>query len=152
MNHFVDITNRKVLYRLFLNLDAQAKPLWGKMTPQQMIEHLITQVQYTNGVRIPTWDGPHENTAARKQNGIYTDNELPRNIFLEELPDRLTYPDLETAINQLMKELDTFDRYFNTNDVKVIHGGFGPLDYYEWIIWHGKHFTHHLKQFGLIDS
>lgn len=30
MSQFVDITNRKVLYRLFLNLDAQAKPLWGK--------------------------------------------------------------------------------------------------------------------------
>jgi len=151
MNQFVDITNRKVLYRLLLNLDAQAKPLWGKMTPQQMIEHLITQVQYTNGVRIPTWDGPHENTAARKQNGIYTNNEMPRNIVLEELPETLTYPDLETAINQLMKELDTFDRHFNTLDLKVIHGGFGPLDYSEWIIWHGKHFTHHLKQFGLIE-
>jgi hypothetical protein len=150
MNQFVDITNRRVLYRMLLMLDPSAQPLWGKMKPQQMIEHLITEVQYTNGTKIPTWDGPHENTATRKQNGIYTDAEMPRNIVLEQLPDTLTYPDLETAINQLMKELDIFDRYFNTNDVKVIHGGFGPLDYYEWIIWHGKHFTHHLKQFGVI--
>ena len=150
MNQFVDITNRRVLYRMLLMLDSSAQPLWGKMKPQQMIEHLVTEVQYTNGTKIPTWDGPNENTAARKQRGIYTDVEIPHNIYLEDLPDAPTYPDLETAINQLMRELDTFDRYFNTNDVKVIHGGFGPLDYYEWIIWHGKHFTHHLKQFGVI--
>ncbi|MGF7075802.1 hypothetical protein [Mucilaginibacter sp. R-33] len=151
MNQFVDITNRKVLYRLMLNLQPEAAPLWGKMKPQQMIEHLIDQVQYTNGVKIPAWDGPDDNTAARKHSAVYTDAEIPRNIFLEELADTLIYPNLETAINQLMKELDTFDRYFNTPDVKVIHGAFGPMDYYEWIIWHGKHFTHHLKQFGVID-
>ena len=57
MSLFININNREQLKRLFLSIDANAQPLWGKMTPQQMVEHLVENVQYTNGKKIGFWAG-----------------------------------------------------------------------------------------------
>lgn len=150
MSKFIDITNRKELLRLFLALEPDAVPLWGKMKPQEMVEHLIDQVEYTNGKKIPTCDYPATEAYGRKLKMLGSNAELPRNVFLGELPEQLIYPNIQIAILQLMKELDDFDAYFKTPWITVIHGGFGPMDYSEWLIWHGRHFTHHLKQFHLM--
>ncbi|MGF7038731.1 DUF1569 domain-containing protein [Mucilaginibacter lappiensis] len=150
MKQSVDITNREELRKLLLLLDPQTVPLWGKMKPQQMVEHLVDQVEWTNGKKIPTCDRPADEAYRSKQVMIYTDAEISKNVFLENLPESYKYADIETAIDQLMKELDAFDQYFKEPGTTAIHGGFGPMNYKEWLIWHGKHFAHHFKQFGLI--
>lgn len=150
MMHFFDINNRTVLRQLLTSLDPQTTPLWGKMKAQQMIEHLVDQVEWTNGKKIPTCDRPANEAYQSKQTMLYSAMEIPKNVFLETLPEHLKYPDIKTAVNQLMKELDDFDQYFKQSDITAIHGGFGPMNHHEWMIWHGKHFTHHLKQFNLI--
>jgi hypothetical protein len=150
MNQSIDINNREVLRRLLMTLDANTTPLWGKMAPQQMVEHLVDQVQWTNGKKIPSCDKSAEEAKRGKRQMIYTDAQIPKNVFLGDLPDHHQYPDIEAAINQLMTELNDFDRYFKEAGVTAIHGGFGPMDYNEWVIWHNKHFTHHLRQFNLI--
>jgi hypothetical protein len=152
MSQLVDTANREVLHRLLLQLDVDAKPLWGKMTPQQMVEHLIENVQYANGTLIPTCRRTADEAYNAKQLSIYTDVQIPKNLFLGPLPDEYCYADLQTAIKQLMVDLDIFDQYFKTPGTTAIHGGFGPMDYNEWVIWHSKHFTHHLKQFGLLEG
>jgi hypothetical protein len=150
MNQNVDITNREELRRILSVLEPDAVPLWGKMKPQQMVEHLVDQVQWTNGKKITTCDRPPEEAEKGKQKMIYTDAEIPKNIFLEDLPVHYLYADIPAAIDQLMVELDDFDQYFKLPGITAIHGGFGPMTYQEWIIWHGKHFGHHLRQFGLL--
>lgn len=145
---FIDINDRKELLRLFLLLMPDTMPLWGKMTAQEMVEHLINQVEYTNGTKIPTCDKPGAEAYESKQRMLKSNAELPKNVFLGELP-ALIYPDIETAVHQLMQALDDFDAYFKIPENTAIHGGFGPMDHNEWLIWHGRHFTHHLKQFGL---
>jgi len=114
-----------------------------------MVEHLIDQVQYTNGTKVPTCDVSEEEAYKRKRRGIYTDAEIPKNVVLGSLPEDLEYESMEAAINQLMAELEAFDHYFKEQGRTVLHGGFGPMNYHEWQTWHGKHFTHHFKQFGL---
>ena len=146
----VDITNRTKLKRLLLSLKPDTTPLWGKMKPQQMVEHLIVQVQYTNGKLIPYCERPADEAYKAKQEMIYTDAEIPQNIVLETLPENFIYTDIPTAVQQLIIELDTFDAYFKKPGTMAIHGGFGPMKYQEWINWHGKHFIHHFKQFGLL--
>jgi hypothetical protein len=150
MSQFIDINNRKELLRLFVALEPDAVPLWGKMKPQEMVEHLIDQVEYTNGKKIPTCDFPAAEAYERKLKMLRSNAELPRNVFLGELPEQLIYPNIQIAILQLMKELDNFDEYFKKPGATAIHGGFGPMDHNEWLIWHGRHFTHHLKQFNLV--
>jgi hypothetical protein len=150
MNQSININNREELRSLLLMLDPDTTPLWGKMTPQQMVEHLVDQVQWTNGKKIPTCDKSAEEAERGKQQMIYTDAQIPKNVFLGDLPEHYRYPDMDTAINQLMTELDEFDRYFKEPGVTCIHGGFGPMDHQEWVSWHNKHFSHHLRQFNLI--
>jgi hypothetical protein len=150
MSKFIDINNRKELLRLFVALEPDAVPLWGKMKPQEMVEHLIDQVEYTNGKKIPTCDFPAAVAYQRKLKMLSSNAELPRNVFLGELPEQLIYPNIQIAILKLMKELDGFDEYFKSPGATAIHGGYGPMDHNEWLIWHGRHFTHHLKQFNLV--
>ena len=152
MKRSVDITNRQELRNLLQQLKPDTMALWGKMKPQQMVEHLVKQVEYTNGKRIPTCDKSPEEAARRKELVLRSAAEMPRNIILGELSEHYEFPDLETAIGQLLIELKAFDRYFEQPGATAIHGGFGPLNHEEWLIWHGKHFTHHFKQFGLIQE
>jgi hypothetical protein len=152
MYTLIDINNRELLKELLSSLHPDAKPLWGAMEPQQMVEHLITNVRYTNGKQTGTCDRPADAVEKSKNNGIYTDSRIPKNVILGSLPIHYEYDNLQEAIDQLMVELEDFDQYFETPGAVAIHGGFGPLDYYEWQVWHSKHFSHHLVQFGLLPE
>ena len=77
MNKSIDINNREELRTLLLTLDGNTLPLWGKMTSQQMVEHLVDQVQWTNGKKIPTCDRSADEAEKRKRVMIYTDAQIP---------------------------------------------------------------------------
>ncbi|MGZ3754396.1 MAG: hypothetical protein ACXVAY_16340 [Mucilaginibacter sp.] len=142
----------KYIASLLSALKPDTQPLWGKMKPQQMVEHLVESVEYTNGRKITTCDRPPGEAAKSKQLMIYTDAPIPKNVNLGPLPDHYLFPDLPAAINQLMIELAVFDQYFKTPGITSVHSGFGPLNHTEWVIWHDKHFAHHFIQFGLIGG
>jgi oxepin-CoA hydrolase/3-oxo-5,6-dehydrosuberyl-CoA semialdehyde dehydrogenase len=149
MNKFIDMNDRQLLQQRFAMLKPDAQPLWGKMTPRQMVEHLVVSVAYTNGKKHTTCNRPADAAERDKNRAVYGDTEIPKNVILEELPGIHTYPDLSTAVDALMAELLIFDQYFKQPGVTEVHAAFGPLNHHEWLLWHGKHFTHHLKQFGL---
>ncbi|MEN5055603.1 DUF1569 domain-containing protein [Sphingobacterium kitahiroshimense] len=148
----IEPQNREHLERLLLKLEKDSLPIWGKMTAQQMVEHLIDQVQYTNGKKIPYCEVTEQEAYKARQINIYTDTELSRNVIFGEPLKKLLFSDLNVATNQLMSELRDFDKYFEEPGKTEIHGAFGPMTYQEWLIWHSKHFYHHLKQFGLIEG
>jgi len=149
-NQFIDITDRVTLRKLLSSLQPDAVPLWGKMAPQQMVEHLAEEIRWTNGKQTGTCRRTPAEAEAAKRQMVYSDAELPKNFVLGELPDNYAYTNIDEAIDILMIELGDFDSHFKASDTTAIHGGFGPMDHDEWLIWHGKHFTHHFKQFGLI--
>jgi hypothetical protein len=148
----VDITNRTSLRNLLLSLNPDTSPLWGNMKAQQMVEHLVDQVQWTNGKKIPTCDRPADEAHQRKMIMVYTDAQIPHNIFSGALPEQYQYFNIPAAVDALLQELDAFDQYFQQPNAIAIHGGFGPMNREEWVIWHGKHFAHHFTQFGLIGE
>jgi hypothetical protein len=71
--------------------------------------------------------------------------------YLPDATKTKRFKDLETAIIELNNELDAFELFFKTEGIMATHFEFGPMTYKEWIIWHGKHFAHHFKQFGLLE-
>jgi oxepin-CoA hydrolase/3-oxo-5,6-dehydrosuberyl-CoA semialdehyde dehydrogenase len=149
MSQFVDITNRKQLNSLLQKLHADTTPLWGKMNAQQMVEHLVQQIEYSNGKKITACEVSEEEAAREKEKWIYTNAEIPKNLILGPLP-ALRYANLEAAIRHLHQELVDFEEYFTEPGITSIHAGYGAMDYNEWLIWHSKHFKHHFKQFGLL--
>lgn len=154
MKKFIDIADRKELNHHLSKLRSGTIPLWGSLTSQQMLEHLVLTIQYTNGKKQTECNLPKEEVERKKQVMIYSDAEMPMGIktpVKRDDPAAATFQDLQTAISALNKELDDFEKYFTTEDTTSVHPGFGELNYTEWLIFHGKHFTHHFKQFGIFS-
>lgn len=152
MRPFLNIDDRDRLQRLLSKLSADTQPLWGKMSSRQMVEHLVDVVEYTNGKKIAVCDREPEKTRPEIERMVFSDYRIPRNVILETMPVNFRFVSLGAAILQLMKELDDFDMYFIQAGKTSIHFSFGAMNRQEWGLWHGKHFTHHLEQFGLLPA
>lgn len=153
MNKFIDITDRESINSCLAKLEMNTVPLWGTLTPISLIEHLITTIEYTNGKKVTVCNLTPEQIEKRKQVVIYSDAELPMGIktpVSKDDPESTTFSNLHEGIIALNKELDDFEKYFETAGATSVHPGFGELNYSEWQIFHGKHFTYHFKQFGLL--
>jgi oxepin-CoA hydrolase/3-oxo-5,6-dehydrosuberyl-CoA semialdehyde dehydrogenase len=150
----ITITNREDLFNRFQKLTASASPLFGKMTPQQMIEHLILTIRVSSGKDERKLVVDPEKAEKIKAFTIMTDQDIPMGVksplYREQLPP-LEYTSLTEAIEVLRKELTYFDEYYQLNPAnKHIQPLMGELNHQEWVRFHSKHFKHHLKQFDLV--
>ena len=134
------------------SLTTYHKPLWGKMSAQHMVEHLILAVKMGNGkLRSECFNPPEKLPALRRF--LFSEKPLPKEfinpaIGADLLP--LEFSSLEEAKEKLKSEIKDYIKYFKNNpDAKSVNVTFGELNKEEWDIFHRKHFTHHLKQFGL---
>jgi oxepin-CoA hydrolase/3-oxo-5,6-dehydrosuberyl-CoA semialdehyde dehydrogenase len=139
---------------LLVNLDPETKPLWGKMTVQHMVEHLILTFQMSNGNLVFDKSfNPPEKYAALKR-FLMSKKPLPKNFINPAIGEDLKplkFKNLKNAGEALNNEIDIFIKYFDRNpDITTVNVTFGPLNKNEWMKFHEKHLTHHLKQFGLI--
>lgn len=152
----VDITNRQELNSLLNNLTENSQPKWGSLKAQNMVEHLAKTLQYSNGKKEIAQRTTEEEGLKAKQAFIYSDMEMSMGLKSPLLPAEGPIPfefsNLDEAKRNLNKELNDFESYHvNHPDACFVQPRLGKLNYKEWIIFHGKHFTHHFKQFGLIE-
>lgn len=136
-------------------LHSQSKPLFGIMTAQHMIEHLIDTLQFSNGKQDTELYFTEEKAAKMKAYLIDSDNVISVGFKSPLLPTDallpLKFSDFDLAKTALETELKDFHFYFNENpEAKPTNPTLGKLNYQEWIIFHQKHFKHHFKQFGLL--
>ncbi|WP_299248226.1 hypothetical protein [uncultured Cytophaga sp.] len=149
----IQIINQKLLLQIFNQLSPDSKAVFGKMSAQHMIEHLILTLKISsNKIPHPSYFR-EEKSQAIKQAIIYSPLEMPIGFKAPMLTDDLSpllHTSLESAVTELMAELTYFNTFFKSNDaMKTMNPSMGELNYDEWIIFHNKHFTHHFKQFGL---
>ena len=141
-------------YLTLLNkLDPQKKPLWGKMTPQHMVEHLILSIQMSNGkLKLECFNPPEKIPSLKRF--LMGSKPLPKlfvNPLIGEDLSPLEYSSMEEALEKLKNEIDDYRVFFENNpDAKPVNVTFGELNLEEWDVFHKKHFTHHLSQFGLL--
>lgn len=143
------------VFSLLAKLAEDTKGKWGKMNPQQMVEHIrdffnvsIEQMRFelvTPEAHLPKYK---EFLLSDKQ--FRENTKAPSNVLGEE-PMPLRFNSFIEATEALKKTVGKFNEYFaGQPGKKTIHPVFGPLDYEEWILLHHKHVTHHLRQFGLL--
>ena len=129
--------------------------IWGKMGAQHMVEHLIYSLQMGNGKLKVNCLSPVDKLPVLKRI-LLSNRPLPRNFINPIIGDELLplqYHSLENAKSELAIEIDDCYQYFEEHpDSKPINPTFGNLNKEEWLIFHHKHFTHHLAQFGLIPG
>jgi hypothetical protein len=135
-------------------LKEDQKPIWGKMTPQHMVEHLYKTIQASiNEITLKIYSEERRIPVFKKL--FFGDRPFPKEFMNPAIgPDLLAleFSDLQSAIEELENIFIRYEKFFNENsDIKTIHPVFGLLTKDEWDTFHQKHFKHHLSQFGLSD-
>jgi len=144
--------NNKFITKLNL-LKSDQNPLWGKMSAQHMLEHLILTVKMGNGkLKLECINSPEKLPTLK--NFLMSSKPMPKGFVNPVIgPDNLplNYSSLEEAKNKLEEEIVDYYCFFEENpDAKPVNVTFGALTKSEWDQFHKKHFTHHLVQFGLL--
>jgi len=96
---------------------------------------------------------PEEKAAQLKQ-FLFTDKPMAQNIQVPfALPKTaLRNADLDDAIDEFTLAWVDYEEEREENpNLLAIHPFYGNLTREEWLLVHAKHFTHHFKQFGLIE-
>lgn len=135
-------------------LNASQAPLWGKMTPQHMVEHLYKSVQSSiNEINLDIYSDERKAQVLKKM--FLGDRVFPREFMNPAIgPDlpELEFENLSSAIKELENVFIRYEKFFADNPLsKTAHPIFGYLTKEEWDIFHQKHFNHHLSQFGISD-
>ncbi|MBA3682948.1 MAG: DUF1569 domain-containing protein [Bacteroidetes bacterium] len=149
----IDILNTTQLSEIIKKLDQSTQPLWGKMSPQHAIEHLAMTIKISTGKIIVKRYTTLEEAEAIKAKLIYSPIEIPKGVKNPLLTDELAaleHKDMDTAVKELLNEVNYFKEYYSNNP-EVLHTQprMGDLTHNEWFTFHNKHFTHHFKQFGV---
>ena len=135
-------------------LNPSTKQLWGKMSPQHMVEHLILTVKSSNGKLNVTFYGEPEKIPSLRR-FLLSSRPFPKGFISPIIGEGLLplrYGSLDEAKSVLKKEVADYYTFFESSPNAVfVNPTFGELNKSEWDVFHQKHFTHHFQQFG-IDS
>lgn len=146
---------KNVLMNAIGHLTEKTQPLWGKMTSQQMVEHLIWAFELSTGKSEISCNLPTDLLEKRKKflfNNQPTPHEVPNPELERGLPpDR--FANLYEARKILEGEVNAFLKLLSEKPVAAYdHPIFGKLNMEEWERAHYKHGYHHLLQFGLVGE
>ena len=146
---------RRLLIDALMALREDARPRWGKMTAQQMVEHLTWAFELSSGqVRVdcPIPEAQRERLKAFLYDNRPTPREFSNPVLTAGLPP-LRYAGLAEATAGLRVEMERFLRQLATTPGAMhMHPVFGPIGGEAWGRAHFKHAYHHLLQFGLVGG
>jgi hypothetical protein len=146
---------RHDLARVLAALDPDARPGWGAMTAQQMVEHLQWGFEVSTG-RVTLECTVPEAKRARLKPFLFDDTPMRRefrNPALAAGLPALRHAGLSAARAALAAEVSGFlDHERSAPTAVYTHPVFGPITVEEWSRAHFKHAYHHLLQFGLIED
>ncbi|MEO6302983.1 MAG: hypothetical protein ABIP51_07405 [Bacteroidia bacterium] len=150
----IDINNKEKVFATIDKFSEEMTPLFGKLTPQHVLEHLLTSINLSTGKRQIEFFQTQEMADRFKAKLVYTDAEIPQGIknplLTDDLPE-LKYHSLDEAKQKLKAELEYFYEYRSQNpNAMGTHPRLNSLTMSEWTTMHTKHFSHHFKQYGLL--
>ena len=151
---FVEMTDEKI-DECLSKLTADAKPRWGIMTPQHMIEHLEYTYKIASGEIQDFEIATPEEILEKVHASLYNYKKFPQNsqfpMLEKDKLDDLKHPDLETAIEKFKEQREKYIKFFKENpEAKLKNLVFGELNKYESYLLERKHLNHHFEQFRLI--
>ncbi len=143
--HFPDILG---------TLNDKCTARWGKMSAQQMAEHLLATFEISTGKLTVQCNVP-EKLQERVKRFLFSDSHTPQNFknpLLGEHAPPLRFASLGQVVERLEEESRAFIEHFRENPRSThVHPLFGSLGAEGWERAQYKHCYHHLLQFGLIE-
>ncbi len=145
---------RNDLVKMLATIDPATKPLWGKMNPQQMVEHMSYAMRQASG-KDPYTIVTAEEHLPRMQAFLMSEKPFRENTPNQLLPDEpapAKHESMQDSLNDLQAEIDHFFHVYGTDPQKTITNPFfGELNYDMQIQLLHKHAWHHLRQFGITE-
>lgn len=145
-------TDLEVVLPILDKLTESTPALWGKMSSQRMVEHLV------DVIHIATGENPQgllidEEKLPSMLRFLESDKPMAKEIQVPfataEMP--LRNEELALAIDEYTEAWITLEELYENNpSLTNVHPYYGPLNYDQWKRLHAKHITHHFTQFGLI--
>ncbi|GAB5401525.1 MAG: phenylacetic acid degradation bifunctional protein PaaZ [Aureisphaera sp.] len=150
----VEMTSEKI-HECLGKLTEGAKPNWGDLTAQTMIEHLEYTYRIASGQIQDFEIATPEKILEKVHATLYNYQKMPSgyDFPLAERSEitKAKHPDLETAKAKLLEAREEYLEYFKQNpDAKTKNVVFGELNRFEWYLLERKHLNHHFEQFNLI--
>lgn len=143
---------KEKLIPLLRQLPSDQPPVWGKMTVQQMIEHLADTFRLASGRFVNTKLVTPPDQLEGFRQFLMSGQPFPKGIENPLLPKSPVPPrnaTIEDALKELETERDYFFSVFEKNNQQItLHPYFGQLDFNMNVQAQYKHMLHHLKQFG----
>ena len=135
------------------NVPADSIGKWGKMTVQQMIEHVSGFFKVsTNQLYFPLVTAVEH--LPKYKEFLLSVKEFRKNTKTPVLPEEplpVTFLTMNEAVADLEKQIQLFaDKFSSGETVSEQHPVFGDLNFEEWVLLHYKHLLHHAKQFGVM--
>ncbi|MBS1573307.1 MAG: phenylacetic acid degradation bifunctional protein PaaZ, partial [Bacteroidetes bacterium] len=141
---FIEFKKEKI-QKILNGLSQNTQPLWGKMTPQQMMEHLETTLLYSIGKPEAEKCYTPEEHLEKVQDSLYNFRKMPKDYpapFLAEdgsLPE-LKHKNFEAAKTALINAVQEFLVYYRENPhAEHLHFVFGKLNKEMMELMHKKH-------------
>ena len=135
---------------LLQQIPAEARPAWGLMNLQQMVEHMQDSVDIASGRKEygGEWVSPNPAQARAFLMSDKPFRENTRNPFLAAEPRPVRNHTVQGAIGELQASLLEFFNAFESEPGKrVFNPIFGELDFEGQTTLLYKHALHHLRQF-----
>jgi len=134
-------------------LQENTIPVWGTMTSQKMVEHLVNTFRVSSAkLVVPCYTEERKLPVLKRF--LISDRPLPREFKSpanELIPQGYQFQTIDIAKSNLLNEVEDYYKYFEQNpDSIIMNPTFGELNKEEWKQFHIKHLTHHLTQFGLL--
>lgn len=136
-------------------LTEDAKPTWGTLSAQRMVEHLEYSYRIASG-EIQDFDIVTPEKILEKVNAtLYNYKKMPREydfpLAEKSKIEENRHADLETAKAKMLEAREQYLAFFKENpDALTKNAVFGELNKFEWYLLERKHLNHHFEQFGLI--
>ena len=145
-------TELEVVLPFFDKLTATTPALWGTMTSQRMVEHLVDVIriatgEYPQDLLIDVEKIPSMLRFLDSDKPMAKDIQVP--FATKEIP--LRNEELALAVDEYTEAWISLEELFEFNPTFTsVHPYYGPLNFDQWKRLHAKHLTHHFQQFGLL--
>ena len=152
--HSKELFLRRGFASALRTIDPSAEPLFGKMNPQQMAEHMAEYIRmgYGNPVITEVFYKEDESLERLRQ-FIMSDKPFRDNTpnpMMDSIPKPAALSGYEAAVADVeLAVSELFQAFEQNGDLVVASPFFGLLDYPMTIQLLDKHARHHLRQFGL---
>ena len=152
MRHLGEPSDCKSILERLGTLKPDARPLWGRMTPNGMLCHLSDSFRLPLGERSASMSTGFYQRTIMKWGALYLVSRWPQNV-----PTR---PEMEQGVGgsapvgfesdrvQLIRLIERFTEPSRRFEGRL-HPMFGELTPRQWMRWGYLHADHHLRQFGV---